>query len=189
MCWVSDNKDDTIASLAKILGVSATALNQHFQNPTVTVGAGFDVSGFYRNNNTVIRANIVQVFLVSEPPKSQTQLAALAALPALRVNPSPYAKLGEAGFLALYLYLEEQERQRWTYFPPPQNLPAFPDAVRVKRKNQRVRWKDSDGNIYEWDYENGRVEKYNRRGRHLGEFDPNTGEQTKPAKPGRTTEP
>jgi hypothetical protein len=84
--------------------------------------------------------------------------------------------------------LEEQERQRWTYFPPPQNLPGFPDAVRV-RKTQRVRWKDSDGNIYEWDYENGRVEKYNKRGKHLGEFDPDTGIQTKPAVPGRSTPP
>jgi len=26
-----------------------------------------------------------------------------------------------------------------------------------------------------------------KRGKHLGEYDPETGEQTKPAKPGRTT--
>jgi hypothetical protein len=53
----------------------------------------------------------------------------------------------------------------------------------------RKRWKTDSGGILEWDYENGKVEKYNDRGKHEGEFDPNTGEQTKPAKPGRTVEP
>jgi len=42
----------------------------------------------------------------------------------------------------------------------------------------RKRWKDSEGNIYEWDSQHGAVEKYNSRGVHLGEFDPNTGAQT-----------
>lgn len=78
---------------------------------------------------------------------------------------------------------------RLTYTPPPQgDLPIF-GAKRVRSKNQRARWIDDEGNIYEWDSQHGRVEKYNKRGKHLGEFDPNTGEQTKPAKPGRTTEP
>ncbi|MGW2961624.1 colicin E3/pyocin S6 family cytotoxin [Streptomyces sp. NPDC001220] len=37
------------------------------------------------------------------------------------------------------------------------------------------------GEIYEWDSQHGAVEKYNKRGKHLGEFDPDTGAQTKPA--------
>ena len=38
--------------------------------------------------------------------------------------------------------------------------------------------KDRDGNIYEWDYLRGRVEKYNPRGnQHLGDFDHRTGKQ------------
>ena len=78
---------------------------------------------------------------------------------------------------------------RLTYTPPPQgDLPIF-GAKRVRSKTQRARWVDDEGNIYEWDSQHGRVEKYNKRGKHLGEFDPNTGEQTKPAKPDRTTEP
>lgn len=75
-------------------------------------------------------------------------------------------------------------------------LPAFPEATRAKPKTSvqgggglRQRWKDQKGTIYEWDYENGRVEKYNKRGKHLGEFDPVTGEQTKPAKDERSVEP
>jgi len=114
----------------------------------------------------------------------------MTTVPVLNADPEPRSRIvGEVIAVALYMYLEEQRRKEWaTYVPPPQNLPAFPDAVRVKRKNNRVRWQDSDGNIYEWDYQHGRVEKYDRRGRHLGEFDPNTGEQTKPADPTRRTE-
>ena len=52
----------------------------------------------------------------------------------------------------------------------------------------RHRWKDAAGTIFEWDYRHGRVEKYDRLGRHLGEFDPVTGAQTKPAS-NRVVEP
>jgi hypothetical protein len=41
----------------------------------------------------------------------------------------------------------------------------------------------------EWDYQHGKVEKYNKKGKHQGEYDPNTGEQTKPPEPGREVEP
>ena len=71
------------------------------------------------------------------------------------------------------------------YYPPPDTLPGFPNAVRTKRMNQRARWKDDKGNIYEWDSQHGAVEKYSKNGTHLGEFDPATGTQTKPSDPGR----
>ena len=77
-----------------------------------------------------------------------------------------------------------------TYIPPPKDLPAFPEARRVKPKTPipggglRKRWEDKNY-IYEWDSLHGRVEKYDKRGNHLGEFDPITGEQTKPADPSR----
>jgi len=72
--------------------------------------------------------------------------------------------------------------------------PAFPSAVRSKPKTpfsggMRVRWKDDQGRIYEWDYRHGGVEAYDPRGRHLGEFDPNTGLRTKPPDPARTIQP
>jgi Cytotoxic len=57
---------------------------------------------------------------------------------------------------------------------------------RAKRKTSRpggglrARWKDDDGTIYERDYLHGKVEKHDHLGRHLGEFDPETGEQTTP---------
>lgn len=80
------------------------------------------------------------------------------------------------------------------YYEAPKTLPAFPDAVRVKPKSsvqgggkKRARWVDRKGKIYEWDYKSNAVEKFDRFAIHLGEFNHITGEQTGPAKPGRTT--
>ncbi|AZE10724.1 Colicin E3 [Pseudomonas chlororaphis subsp. aureofaciens] len=82
-----------------------------------------------------------------------------------------------------------------SYYPPPKGLTAFPDAVRADSKTRvqgggamRKRWKDRKGRIYEWDSQHGAVEIYDKQGKHLGEFDPETGEQTRPVKPGRTVE-
>lgn len=83
-----------------------------------------------------------------------------------------------------------------SYIPPPRALKAFPDAFIVKGKTQiqgssqkRRRWQTVDGKLYEWDYQHGAVEKYDRNGKHLGEFDPITGEQVKSADPSRRIEP
>ncbi|MGH8601261.1 MAG: colicin E3/pyocin S6 family cytotoxin [Gammaproteobacteria bacterium] len=82
------------------------------------------------------------------------------------------------------------------YQPAPAALPGFPDAVKAKKKTSvqgggklRPRWRDSDGNIYEWDFQHGAVEKYNKRGKHLGEFNHITGEQTKSPDNARKVEP
>ncbi len=81
------------------------------------------------------------------------------------------------------------------YFPAPKDLDAFPDAKRDTSKTSvqgggglRKRWKDKKGDIYEWDSQHGKVEKYGKRGKHKGEFDPKTGRQTKPAVKGRRVE-
>ena len=80
--------------------------------------------------------------------------------------------------------------------PAPKELKAFPDVKRAKPKTPvqgggglRKRWVGKDGSIYEWDSQHGTVEKYNKRGNHLGEFDPETGEETKPADPSRKVTP
>ena len=83
-----------------------------------------------------------------------------------------------------------------SYHPPPKGLSAFPDAKITTRKTPlkggsglRKRWKTKDGTIFEWDSQHGAVEKYNKRGKHLGEFNPETGEQTKNADSTREVEP
>ncbi|WDH23214.1 colicin E3/pyocin S6 family cytotoxin [Pseudomonas chlororaphis] len=82
------------------------------------------------------------------------------------------------------------------YVPAPSALPGFPDAIRAKRKTsvqggggRRKRWKTAKGLILEWDFQHGAVEMYDKHGRHLGEFDPLTGEQTKAADKARSVEP
>ncbi len=82
------------------------------------------------------------------------------------------------------------------YIPSPQDLPAFPGLKSARPKTPvqggrklRKRWKNQEGTIYEWDSRHGTIEKYDKRGRHLGEFNPNTGEQIKPADRSRRVEP
>ena len=79
---------------------------------------------------------------------------------------------------------------------PPPKLPVagFPDLRPVRPKTGfpgglRRRWKDPEGTIYEWDYQHGAFEAYDPRGKHLGEFDPITGEQTKTPNPRQSVEP
>jgi hypothetical protein len=73
-----------------------------------------------------------------------------------------------------------------SHVPAPKILEAFPQAKIVKRKTPvkeggsfRKRWEDQDY-IYEWDSRHGLVEKYDKRGNHLGEFDPLSGEKINP---------
>ncbi|KAA5837265.1 colicin E3/pyocin S6 family cytotoxin [Saccharopolyspora hirsuta] len=94
----------------------------------------------------------------------------------------------------------KDESCRQGYHPPPKgrSLPGFPDTQRVTPKTPvqgggglRPRWKDRKGNIYEWDYQHGEVEVYNKRGKHQGAFDPETGQpiEGKGPVPGREVEP
>ena len=95
----------------------------------------------------------------------------------------------------IYIYLNADHK----YHVAPRGKPpllAFPDAKTAKKRTPvkgggtlRSRWKDSKGRIFEWDSQHGTVEMYDRSGRnHLGEFDPVSGEQTKPADPTRKVE-
>ncbi|MCE5290255.1 MAG: hypothetical protein LLG14_13605 [Nocardiaceae bacterium] len=74
------------------------------------------------------------------------------------------------------------------YVQAPDELEAFPNARKMRSVGPhfRKRWIDVDGKILEWDRESGALEKYTKRGEHLGEFDPVTGRQLKAAKAERT---
>lgn len=67
------------------------------------------------------------------------------------------------------------------YHMAPKTLPGFKDSEAVNNKSERKRWKLPDKTILEWDYQHGEVEMYDKRGRHLGAYDPNTGEKLKNA--------
>ncbi|WLH01573.1 colicin E3/pyocin S6 family cytotoxin [Pseudomonas beijingensis] len=100
----------------------------------------------------------------------------------------------DSGVSPLYIVLNLPGDHK--YYKAPEKLIAFPDAVRTDRKTRvkgggalRKRWKTLKGTILEWDSQHGTVEMYNKRGLHLGEYDPTTGEQTKPADKTRSVEP
>lgn len=101
----------------------------------------------------------------------------------------------ESGVRPLYVVVSVKAGDH-KYHPSPRFLTAFPEAVRAPSKSGvkgggklRPRWKDNHGYIYEWDFERGKVEKYNKRGKHLGEFDPITGDRTKDAEDTRRIDP
>ncbi|MCE0461350.1 colicin E3/pyocin S6 family cytotoxin [Pseudomonas uvaldensis] len=101
----------------------------------------------------------------------------------------------DTGLKSLYVVFARPFGGDHKYHLPPRSLTAFPDATKVDSKTRvqgggavRRRWKDKKGRIYEWDSQHGAVEIYDRQGKHLGEFDAETGMQTKPAKPGRKIE-
>ncbi|MEZ8767690.1 colicin E3/pyocin S6 family cytotoxin [Vibrio alginolyticus] len=103
----------------------------------------------------------------------------------------------DSGVSPLYLVFNKPSGDI-KYIPAPRGnppLPAFPDAIKAKKKTAvqgggklRERWKDRKGRIYEWDSQHGKVEVYTKNGKHLGEFDHITGEQTKDADPSRKVE-
>jgi len=78
--------------------------------------------------------------------------------------------------------------------PPPKIPPGLPNVRLVRPKTPfpgglRKRWKGANGQIYEWDYQHGTIERYSSTGKHLGEVDPETGELMKGADASRSIEP
>lgn len=99
------------------------------------------------------------------------------------------------GSLVQPVYIVLNVPRDFKYHPAPVSLPAFPDVKPAPLKTsvrgggkKRRRWKDASGKIYEWDSQHGKVEMYTKQGKHLGEYDPKTGEQTKPADSTRRVE-
>ncbi|MCF7534053.1 colicin E3/pyocin S6 family cytotoxin [Pseudomonas petrae] len=101
----------------------------------------------------------------------------------------------DSGLRSMYVVYARPFNGDHGYHPPPPGLQAFPDAVKVTGKTKVQgggglckRWKDGKGRILEWDSQHGALEIYDKQGKHLGEFDAVTGEQTKPVQPGRRVE-
>jgi hypothetical protein len=70
--------------------------------------------------------------------------------------------------------------------PPPQKiLPGFPNAKYIGYRGGRATWQDGKYTL-QWDYQHGAVEMYSKSKTHLGEYDPDTGVQTKGPVQGRT---
>ncbi|NVZ51854.1 S-type pyocin domain-containing protein [Pseudomonas sp. B6002] len=109
----------------------------------------------------------------------------------------------ESGVRPLYVVVNEPRKGMknpdYDYFPAPktEDITGFPGLIEQKRKTRkrnggglRERWKDAKGRrIFEWDSEKGELEVYRYSDvKHLGSFDPYTGEQRGPAKDDRRIE-
>ncbi|QGQ22366.1 hypothetical protein F1728_06620 [Gimesia benthica] len=81
----------------------------------------------------------------------------------------------------------ESSHDQKQYHKPPDRLLGFPNSKPVRKKGGRKRWKDTKTKkIYEWDYQHGDVEGWDKTGkRHLGSFDPKKGNQVKPPDPSK----
>ena len=103
----------------------------------------------------------------------------------------------ESGVRPLYVVVNEQRKglrnADHDYFTAPrtEDITGFPGLIKQKRKSSkkdgsglRERWKDAKGRrIFEWDSEKGELEVYRYSDvKHLGSFDPYTGERRGPAK-------
>lgn len=109
----------------------------------------------------------------------------------------------ESGVQPLYLVVNETRKGSknpdYGYYPAPktEDITGFPGLIEQKRKTRkrnggglRERWKDAKGKrLFEWDSEQGELEVYRYSDvKHLGSFDPYTGERRGPAKDERRIE-
>src|SRR5258706_14760956 len=116
------------------------------------------------------------------PPAAQSKSPAQGDILPAQKPPEPYSTEVQV------TDKESAKKSTGQYQSPPRELPAFPGTIRDKPKTpyaggKRARWHTPDGDILEWDYQHGRVEKYNKKGKREVKYDPNTGQQTKPAVP------
>lgn len=75
-------------------------------------------------------------------------------------------------------------KREFSHHIKPEKLVGFPEAVRIKSKGTRPRYKN--GNEYlEYDSMHDTVEVYNKNGKHIGEFDHITGNKISNAINGR----
>ncbi|HCT05693.1 MAG TPA: detoxification, partial [Pseudomonas sp.] len=103
----------------------------------------------------------------------------------------------ESGVRPLYVVVSKPRKglrnPDHDYFAAPrtEDITGFPGLVKQKRKTSkkdgsglRERWKDAKGRrLFEWDSEKGELEVYRYSDvKHLGSFDPYTGERRGPAK-------
>ena len=185
-----DGRHNDVAELAKLLPeMWAAAIAEPSVVGEIVVGAiSLYILYRYNSSNADYDSNTLNAPSTIDRtfPNIQEQDKNVGSLPTKKDNTKPNSSSDED------IGSDMLEK----YIPAPKDIPGIPGAERVKEKTPvknggglRKRWKDNDGNIYEWDSQHGELEKYDKHGKHLGSVDPNTGEQIKPPKKGRKVEP
>jgi hypothetical protein len=188
--------DDSVRTVQARWNADKTAMEAHLSGVTILWtprrGRFGSLDPLIYPDNSDARLGTVLVHPIPDDTDSQ-----LEGLPGEDVTAEDCIVVfpAESGLRSMYVVYARPFNGDHGYHPPPLGLPAFPDAVKANSKTKvrgggglRKRWKDSQGRILEWDSQHGAVEMYDKQGKHLGEFDAITGEQTKPAQSGRRVE-
>lgn len=177
--WFFDHSDD-LASAAKHGAVTTLgAAGMLGGGAMIAGGVGGEVGGIALDATGIGAIGGVPINI-----GSAGLIASGAAVTASGVAAAADGVTGLAGdFSQMFSDSGRSSDHRYVPAPKSKNLPGFPGTARVKPKTPvqgggglRPRWKDGKGNIYEWDSQHGEIEKYNKRGKHSGSFDPETGE-------------
>jgi hypothetical protein len=177
--------DDSVRTVQARWNADKTAMEAHLSGVTILWtprrGRFGSLDPLIYPDNSDARLGTVLVHPIPDDMDSQ-----LEGLPGEDVTAEDCIVVfpAESGLRSMYVVYARPFNGDHGYHPPPKELAAFPEAAPARRKGNRRRW-ESKKRVYEWDYQHGAVEVYDKQGNHLGEFDPETGEQTGEAKPER----
>ena len=189
--------DDSVRTVQARWNADRSAMEAHLNGVTILMtprrGRHGKLEPLIYPENSDARLGTILVHPIPEDTDSQ-----LEGLPGDDITAEDCILVfpAESGLRSMYVVYARPFNGDHGYHPPPKELAAFPDAKVAPRKTSvkgggglRKRWKTHAGEIFEWDSQHGTVEKYNKRGKHLGEFDAETGTQTKDADSTREVEP
>lgn len=189
--------DDSVRTVQARWNADKSAMEAHLNGVTILMtprrGRHGTLEPLVYPENSDARLGTILVYPIPDDTDSQ-----LEGLPGDDITAEDCILVfpADSGLRSMYVVYARPFNGDHRYYPPPKELAAFPDAKVAPRKTSvkgggglRKRWKTQAGEIFEWDSQHGAIEKYNKRGKHLGEFDAETGTQTKSADSTREVEP
>jgi hypothetical protein len=177
--------DDSVRTVQARWNADRSAIEAHLNGVTILMtprrGRHGTLEPLIYPENSDARLGTILVHPIPEDTDSQ-----LEGLPGDDITAEDCILVfpAESGLRSMYVVYARPFNGDHGYHPAPDKLAAFPNANDARQRGTRKRWVDKK-RIYEWDYQHGAVEVYDKQGNHLGEFDADTGEQTGKAKPER----
>lgn len=184
MCLVTVEQFNASATLAARSAASMIALALSFVLTPTTAGAVVDETKKLADGTLIHvtgqQSEMKRQILVTLPNGQQTALILttndrgggydLESGSVLGAPMSPSMLASMAGQLSSdgvqILYNQKNGDQK--YFPPPrtsEGITGIPGLVKDKPISGRPRWHDKKGNIYEWDFQHGTLEKFDKTGK------------------------
>ena len=151
----------------------------------------------YNKEHEVLKGSILPAAVLPIAPVVAEFLAEIGVISVATVAAYGTKKIGDKYLSNGIDIITENEiglEYKNSYIPKPsndelENDDFLPDLRREKPKTPvsgggglRPRWKDKDGNIFEWDSQHGEMEIYDKQGKHQGSYNPKTKEKKPPVK-------